>query len=361
MKKKWIITLGIFLLVACASEEKVDSSKKGSRKGRSQARMISVEGYLAEPGQTISSSKLAGNLSAYDEVELKTEMAGKLVALKVKDGAYVKKGSLIAKINDAELQAQLKQANASLELAKQKEIRTKTLFEKQSATQAELETVVAARASAEASVALILAQIRKTEVIAPFSGTLGILKVSAGEWVTTGTSIATLANVQKLKVSFSLPQRYATSVSKGTKVKINDSERGISAEATVRVLEPILSQNNRSRIIQAEINNKDNLFIAGSFVEVTVPIEAGSEKEVIHVPAEAFTLDDKGPYLFVAEAGKAVKRYVTTGLRTPISISVLDGLNKGDTIIVSGMMSVREGISIQIKEWRRKLNYGVEK
>lgn len=359
MKKEWIIILSVFMLIACSSEQK-NNSKKGPGKGRSQARTLSVEGYLAFPKEAISSSKLAGNLSAYDEVELKSEVAGKLISLKVKDGAYVKKGSLIAKINDAELQAQLKQANASLELAKQKENRTKTLFDKEGATQAELEAVMAARASAEASVALIYAQIQKTEIRAPFSGSLGILKVSSGEWMTAGTSIATLANVQKLKVSFSLPQRFATTVTKGTKVKVTDSERGISTEATVRVLNPILSQNSRSRLVQAELDNKDNQLIAGSFVEVTIPLETDSQKETYDVPAEAVTLDDKGPYVFVAEGGKAMQRYVTTGLRTPISITILDGLNRGDTVIVSGMMSVRQGVSVQIKDWRGQMNYEVK-
>ena len=366
------------MLIACSSEQK-DNSKKGSGKGRLQARTLRVEGYLAEPKQAISSSKLAGNLSAFDEVELKSEVAGKLISLKVKDGAYVKKGFLTAKINDAELQAQLKQANASLELAKQKENRTKTLFDKEGATQAELEAVVAARASAEASVALINAQIQKTEIRAPFSGSLGILKVSSGEWMTAGTSIATLANIQKLKVSFAIPQRNASSITKGTKIKVMDSERGISTEAIVRVLDPILSQNNRSRIheqlllldpilsqnnrsrlVQAELDNKDNLLIAGSFVEVNIPLETDSQKEKYDVPAEAVTLDDKGPYVFVAEGGKAMQRYVTTGLRTPISITILDGLNRGDTVIVSGMMSVRQGVSVQIKEWRGQMNYEVE-
>lgn len=359
MMKKYFLILVAILLISC-SNESANSSKKSGR-GKAPSRTINVEGYLIEPtSNRLSTSKVAGDLSPFDEVELKAEVAGKLISLNVKDGAYVKKGALIAKLNDAELQAQLKQAKASLELAKQKETRTKTLFEKDGATQADLEAVVADRVSAEASVALILAQIQKTEIRAPFSGSLGVLKVSSGEWMTAGTSIATLANVQKLKVSFSLPQRNASSVAKGTKIKVNDSERGVSSEATIRVLEPVLSQDSRSRIIQAEMNNKDNLFVAGSFVEVEVPLDS-SENNVYTVPAEAVTLNDKGPYVFIIEAGKASQRYVTTGLRTPISISILDGLTQGDTVIVSGMMSMRQGISVKIKELRSPMNYEVQK
>lgn len=359
MNKKWIVFFSVALLAACSSKEAAPK-QKGKSLGKGAMRTISVEGYLAVPRTSTTSYKLAANLLPWDEVELKAEMPGKLVQLNVKDGASVSKGALIAKINDAELQAQLKQAEASLLLAKQKENRTKTLFEKEGATQADLEVVVASTASAEASVALIRAQIAKTEIRAPFSGSLGILKVSPGEWMTAGASIATLSNTKKLKVSFVLPQRYASNLPKGAKVKIDDSERGISIEGIVRTLDPILSQSNRSRTIQAEIDNREGLFLAGAFAEVNVPIE-GNEKFVIHIPAEAVTLDDTGPYVFVSKSGKAEQRYIKTGLRTPISVSVYEGLAEGDTVIVSGMMSVREGITVKIKELRTPMNYEVRK
>ena len=359
MNKKWIIILSVFLLAACSSKE-ATPKQKGKGPGKGAMRTINVEGYLAVPRSPSTSYKLAANLLPWEQVEIKAETSGKLIQLKVKDGVSVNKGTLIAKINDAELQAQLKQAESTLLLAKQKEKRTKTLFEKEGATQADLEIVVAGTVSAEASVALIRAQIAKTEIRAPFSGTLGILNVSPGEWMTAGASIATLSNTKKLKVSFILPQRYASNLPKGAKIKVDDTERGVSIEGIVRTLAPILSQSNRSRVIQAEIDNREGLFLAGAFAEVNVPIE-GTEKFVIHIPAEAVTLDDTGPYVFVTKSGKAEQRYIKTGLRTPISVSVYEGLAEGDTVIVSGMMSVREGITVKIKELRTPMNYEVRK
>ncbi|NLO23098.1 MAG: efflux RND transporter periplasmic adaptor subunit [Fibrobacter sp.] len=357
LKSYLFVFLTAALWVSCSSETPKDSKSKGSL----GAPKIIVEAYLASPTKAVHSSKVAGNLIPFEDVELKAETTGQLRGLYVKDGAFIKKGALIAKINDDDLQAQLKQAKAALELAKQKETRTKNLFEKDGVSQAELELALANTLAAEASYDLILAQIKKTEIRAPFSGSIGMLKVSAGEWMTAGTSVARLSNVQKLKVSFLLPQRYASHLEKDSKVTVTDSERGISAEATVMVLNPVLSATARSREFYAELINKDLKFLAGSFVEVDITFAQNQEQKVFNIPVEALTLDDKGPYVFLAKSGKAEIRYVKTGLRTPISVVVTEGLELGDTVIVSGMMSMRPGAQVQIKELRSPMNYEVIK
>jgi membrane fusion protein (multidrug efflux system) len=295
----------------------------GAPGGKDQA--LAVEGYLAKKSATAETYEVAGTLLPLDQVELKAETSGRLISLSVKDGAPIEKGTLIARIDDGELRAEEKQATAQLEYAKQNEQRIRTLSEKEGATVAELETAVATLRSAEASLEQIKAQLAKTDVYAPFAGTLGFLNVSKGAWMTSGASIATLSSVNRLKVEFALPQRYATSVRKGWTVTVSDEEQNLSAEGKIESLEPTLSDANRSRMIRAVIDNGKGKFLPGSFVKVKMSLEAPKEMSM-PIPSEALTLDDAGAYLFVVKGGKAVQTRVKTGLRTSISVEVTSGL-----------------------------------
>ena len=222
-----------------------------------------------------------------------------------------------------------------------------------------MESAEASLKSAEASVELIKAQIAKTEVRAPFAGKLGFVNVSVGAWLTTGTSVASLSEVKKLKAKFALPQRYASALKVGDAVELKDEERNVSASGKVKALEAGLSESSRTRQVLVEVDNaKDNL-LAGSYAKVNVSMQSGVAKS-IPVPAEAFTLDKDGAYVFVAVGGKAKIRHVETGLRTPITVDVTGGLDEGDTVITSGLISLREGAAVRIREIRHNADYEVE-
>ena len=279
--------------------------------------------------------------------------------LYAKDGARVQKGTLLAKIDDSELRAQLKQAESNKQLAQQKYDRTKALFEKNGVTQVDLESAEASLKSAEASVELIAAQIAKTEVRAPFAGVLGFVNVSVGAWLTTGTPVATLSEVRELKAKFSLPQRYASTLKVGDAVTVCDEERHVEKTGKVKALDATLSESSRTRQIMVVVDNAKGELLAGSYAKVSVSMETGHAKS-FPIPAEAFTLDKDGSYVYVVENGKAKMRRVQTGLRTPIAVDVVSGLNEGDTVLTSGLISLREGVSVRIREIRHNTDYEVE-
>ena len=118
-----------------------------------------------------------------------------------------------------------------------------------------MESAEASLKSTEASVELIKAQIAKTEVRAPFAGRLGFVNVSVGAWLTTGTSIATLSDVEYLKAKFALPQRYASSLNVGDAVDVKDEERNISKSGVVKALEASLSESSRTRRVMVDIRH----------------------------------------------------------------------------------------------------------
>lgn len=333
------------------------ASGKGGPGGRGN-KTFAVEGYIAETHKANNSFKTMATLEAMNSVELSAATNGRLVSLYAKDGASVQKGTLLAKIDDSELKAQLKQAESNQQLAKQKMDRTKGLVEKNAATQADLEAAEASLKSSDANIELIKAQIAKTEVRAPFSGKLGFVNVSVGAWVTTGMSIVTLSEVKKLKAKFALPQRYATTLKVGDKISLQDEERAIQKDGKVTALDATISESSRTRQILVTVDNDKGDLIAGGYVKVNVELQSGRIK-TIPVPAEALTLDKDGAFVYVVDDGKASIRRVETGLRTPISVDVISGLNEGDTVITSGLISIRQGSSVRIREVRNNTDYEV--
>lgn len=347
---------GFLILSACSGQASSENKSRQAPPAGSNA--LRISGYIAKADSTSGTYSASGELIARNQVDLKTETTGRLVKLYVKDGQKVSKGALIAKLDDAELQANLKSAEAALDLAKKKSERTKTLHEKDGATTESLESAESSVQTATAARDLILAQLQKTELRAPFDGKLGIVAVSEGAWMSSGSDVATLTDSRELNVEFDLPQRYAASLKIGDKVTLSDSEQKTQVTATVKFLDAEISKTSRTRKVRAILPNKDGKFLAGTFVGVNLNFGSGSEVGM-PVPSEALTLDANGSYVFVVKGGKAKQVYVKTGLRTPITVDITSGLTAGDTVIVSGLMRMRDGLDVIVKEINNTMNYGV--
>lgn len=344
-----------------APDGKSGNKDAGTGKGGpgGKGKSFAVEGYIAKVHEANKNYQTMATLDAMNSVSLTSAANGRLVKLFAKDGADVKKGSLLAKIDDSELRAQLKQAQSNQQLAKQKKDRTQGLVEKNAATQADLESAEASLKSADASIELIKAQIAKTEIRAPFNGKLGFVNVSVGAWMTTGTPIATLSEVKQLKARFALPQRYAANLKVGDSISLRDEERGLDRVGTVKALDATISESSRTRQIMVVVDNSDDQLIAGGYVKVSVNLSSGRATS-IPIPAEALTLDKDGAFVYVVREGKAKVARVETGLRTPISVDVVSGLTEGDTVITSGLISIRQGSSVRIREIRNSTDYEVD-
>lgn len=363
-----VVMLVLALCVGCSGDSEknaegatpVKSAAKGpGGKGPGgKGKTFAVEGYIAEFHKANGNFQTMATLEAMNSVELTAAANGRLVKLMAKDGSKVKMGQLLAKIDDSELKAQLKQVESSLQLAKQKMDRTKKLHEQGSATDADLESAHASFESAKANVELVKAQIKKTEVRAPFSGKLGFVNVSVGAWLTTGTSIATLSSVSKLKAKFALPQRYASTLKVGSDIMLLDEERAIQKVGKVAALDATISESSRTRQILVTVDNASGDLIAGGYVKVNVELQS-DRTQTIPVPAEALTLDKDGAFVYVVREGKASITRVETGLRTPIAVDVISGLNAGDTVITSGLISIRQGSSVRVREIRNNTDYEV--
>jgi membrane fusion protein (multidrug efflux system) len=309
-----------------------------------------VTGYIANPimlENTISSS---GTVLAAEEVELRPEISGKLVSILFKEGTTANKGELLAKINDADLQAQLKKLNLQYKLSKEKEGRVKGLLEIKGVSQEEYDVAANELETIEADMDFTRAQISKTEIRAPFNGKIGLKSVSEGSFVNTTNVIASMQQTDLLKIDFSIPEKYAAMVKVGDTVKF--SVEGIHKKLNARVaaIEPRINAQTRNMMIRAVYTNADGSVYPGAFAKVELITD---KKQAFMVPTEALIPEMKGNKIFIVKNGKSMPLKVETGERSDEKIEILSGLNAGDTVITTGIMSMKPEMNVKIIQLKK--------
>ena len=289
---------------------------------------------------------VTGSVIAQDEVYLQAEAAGRIVSLSLTEGGFVRKGTLLAKINDADLQAQRRRAVLNLELARIREARQRQLLENRAISQQDYDIVMNEVNTIKAEIELIDANIAKTEIRAPFDGLVGLRSVSEGGFVTVGTRLATLQNVDRIRIEFSVPERYAASVRNDERISFTRQGSDKTYEATITAIEPRIDPNTRTLAIRATAANPDRRILPGAFAQITYSLR--EIENALMVPAEAFVPESGQIFVFLHKAGKAQRVAVQTGIRTDAQIQVLEGIAPGDTVLTTGILQLREGMPVRL-------------
>jgi membrane fusion protein (multidrug efflux system) len=292
-----------------------------------------------------NSIRATGTLIASDEVELRSEVAGTIIQFAIKEGKRVKKGDMLVKLNDAELQAQLKRAQSRKTLAVAQEARQKQLLEIKSISQNDYDIALNELNSIKAEIELIQAQIRRTEIRAPFNGVIGLRYVSFGAYLTPTTRIASLVNLDTLKIDFAVPGQYAGLIKAGDVVRFSVQGYNETFMARISAAEPKIDAATRTMQVRAVCANGGNL-VPGAFAELEMTLN--DIPNALVIPTEALVPELKGQRVFVAREGKAKAMDVETGLRTERSLQIVRGLNAGDTVITTGLLQIRDGSPISV-------------
>jgi len=348
-KKKIIIwaTLLIVLIILIISKLNLTSSdgNEAAAPGASM-RQLSVDAAIVKTKPLQNKIFSNGTLVSNEEVELRSEISGKIVQILFEEGRRVNKGDLLVKINDSELQATLKKNKSRETLARDREYRYKQLIEKNLTSQQEYDVILSELNSVLADVEFTQAQIDKTELKAPFDGIIGLRSVSVGSYISPQTKIVTLQSINPMKVDFAVPQKYFGLIKEGKTiyVKLPSSEKIYSGK--IYAVEPKIDQNTRTVQARAIIPNEKGELTPGSYVEINVVIE--DIKDAIMVPTEIVVPDIEGEKVFVYRNGKAVPQIVGTGMRTENEIQITSGINVGDTLIVSGIIQIRPNSPVKI-------------
>jgi len=310
---------------------------------------VLVNAHIVKPEVLGNNVITSGTVLANEEVDLKSEIAGKITQIAFKEGSRVKEGDLLVKTNDSELQAQLKREQFKFELLKDKEYRQKKLLEREAISQEEYDDALNQLNVSHAEVDLIKAQIEKTEIRAPFDGIIGLKSVSEGSFINSSIVIASLQNINPIKIDFSIPERYAGSVKIGDKINfkvVGEDEKNI---ATVYAIEPRIDPVTRTLKIRALYSNPKGKILPGSFADVELVLD--KIENALMVPTQAVVPELKGQKVYLYKSGKVVSQKIETGIRTDIKVQATAGLQPNDTLITSGILQVRDGIPVKITEF----------
>ena len=284
-----------------------------------------------------------------EEVNLSFESSGQVVGIYFTEGVHVKKGDLLAKINDKPLQAELKKLEAQAPLANQRVFRQETLLEKDAVSQEAYEQVTTELEKLKADIELVKARIMQTELRAPFDGIMGLRQVSEGAYATPATVIVNLTKISPLKIEFSIPERYANDVKNGTNVTFymeDESGMKIKYNAKVYAVESKVALETRSLKVRALYPNSDEAILPGRYLSVDI-----TRQEIIDalsVPSEAIIPEMGRTIVYLYKNGDARATAITTGLRTERHTHALEGLLPGDTVLTTGVMQLRSGMKVTI-------------
>jgi len=336
-----VLPLCVAALLSCKGEAK-------NQEGSKEKPPVAVDVIVAGNSDFASDIEVNGTVLSDEMVELHPETGGRLTYLNIPDGARVEAGTVLVKVNDADLQAQLQQQKVQLELAEKNEQRLRQLLSVNGVDQATYDAALSQVNLYNANINVLHAQIDKTVIKAPFAGRLGLRLVSEGAYVSTSTVIGTLQETDRVKIDFSVPESYEKLVVPGKKIdiKANDSEELYTA--TISAVEPQINTTTRDIKVRARLE-KGNLN-PGAFVKVLL----NQEMQGIVVPTNAIIPDALANQVVLVKDGKAHFQNVETGIRTSDIVEITSGLQVGDTVVVSGVLFVRPNGKVKIKNVRNK-------
>jgi membrane fusion protein (multidrug efflux system) len=306
---------------------------------------LAVEVVRVEPRTITERLSTTGTLRANESVDLVSEVAGIVERIHFEEGAAVAKDELLVEIEDAELRAQRERVVHRLRLAEIREARQHDLRRQGIVSEQDYDLASSELNVLRAELRLVEAQLEKTEIRAPFAGVIGLRYVSTGSLLSPQTRIATLQDLDPLKVDFTLPEKYAGRIGPGERVDFRVEGADGARVAEVYAVEPRIVQETRSLLVRARTPNPDGALLPGAFADVELAVE--EIPDAVVVPSLAVVPELGGKKVFVLDGGVAQPRAVETGIRTETEIQITAGLEPGDQVIVSAIQRLRPGLPVK--------------
>ena len=286
-----------------------------------------------------------GSLLPNEAVEVRSEVAGRVESIGFKEGGTVAKGQELLRINDDDLQAQLRKAELAVQLAQDDEARKKQLLAVQGVSQQVYDDARIALQSAQADRDNLKAMIAKTVIRAPFGGKIGLRQVSVGGYVSPNTLVADLQQVQPIKVDFTVPEQTGRDLAPGTKITFTLEGDTTRHPGEVYAVDPGVDPVSRTIGVRALNPNANGHLRPGAFVRVNVALS--HVNDALMIPTEALIPDIQGQKVLLIKGGKAVSRRVHTGIRTNTEVQLVQGVEAGDTVITTGLLQLRDGMPVK--------------
>lgn len=305
-----------------------------------------VETVTVVPQNVFDRFEAVGTIEAGESVLIVSEIDGMVMAIPFSEGDAISKGDLVARLNDTQLLAEVRRAEAVLAQRKSSYTRIKEVVDQGAGAPQDLDDAAAAMKVAEADIALVRARFEKTRITAPFQGVIGARQISPGTFLRPGVPIAELAQLHTLRVFFSVPERYLSKLQKGSEVTVSTTAYpGYTLNGHIDVVEPVLDFQTRSARVMARLENPEGKFRPGMSANVSAVL--GQRENALTVPNEAIFVSGADSYVFVVkEDNSVVRQALTLGTRMANAVEVVSGLSPQSTVVTAGHQKLYDGAKV---------------
>jgi membrane fusion protein, multidrug efflux system len=315
--------------------------------GGDKPKGLPVKAVQVSMGEILQEVTAVGSLIADESVMIRPEIDGRLVGIHFEEGQTIAKGARLVTLDPAELQAQLAQAQAQARTELQRYERAKELLAQQFVSR---EAVDLAKNNLDRADALrreAEARLSKTEIRAPFSGTVGLRSVSPGAYVKKGDDIARLENLGAIKVDFRVPEGYVSKLHAGQEIAVRlDAFPGEAFTGRIFAVEPVVDERTRTIVLRGRIRNDNMKLKPGMFVRVALVTD--KRQNAITVPEQAIWPIGQENFVYRVQDGKAVQTKIAITSRRPGSVEIGTGLSAGDVVVTEGQMKLKDGAPVMV-------------
>jgi membrane fusion protein, multidrug efflux system len=286
-----------------------------------------------------------GTANANEAVSVTSKTSNIVTAIRFSDGEIVQAGQVLVELDRGSVAADLAAATASFEESRSQFNRSRELVATQVVSKAQYEQLEATMKSNEARMAAAQTRLSDTYIRAPFSGRVGLRRVSLGTLINPGTVITTLDDISSVKVDFAVPEVYVAQLRNGQAVQARTNAwPGRTFNGKVLSVDSRIDPTTRSVIVRAAVPNRDAALKPGMFLTVSVSQE---HRPALVIPEEALVPEQARQFVYVVDGATVAKREVSLGRREPGFVEVTNGLAAGDLVVVEGTLKLRDGAPIR--------------
>jgi membrane fusion protein (multidrug efflux system) len=334
----------LLVLFSCSEKKSQSPGQNGSNAQKSGP--LPVEALLVKTETISNAIEVTGTILPNEVTEIRPEINGRLVYLNLREGGVVRKGDLLAKIFDGDLQAQLKKLKVQLQIANKTEERQRELLKINGISQQDYDLSLLAVNNLQADIELTEVNISRTEIRAPYAGRIGLKRVSPGAYISPSNILTTISETERLRVEFSVPEKYSSELNIGLDIRFYVEGSGTQYNAVVSARESSVDQTTRNLTVRADIRAADKYLLPGSFAKVRIIL--GKDDNAIMIPTQSIIPVARGKQIIVLNDGQIEFRNIRTGVRDSARVQVVEGLSTGDTLITTGLMFLRPDSKVKV-------------
>lgn len=339
------ISFGYLMIISLVFS--CDSRKEPPVQGRrADSGPMLVDGFVVRQSSISENVEVPGSLRPFEETDIRAEVGGRIVKMNVREGTLVEKGTLLVKLFDEDLKAQLRKLRVQLQIKQKTEERNRELLDISGISQQDYDLSTLEVENLRADIETTQIAISKTEIRAPYRGVVGLRNISLGSYISPSDIVTTIRQVDKLKLEFSVPEKYAKDIGKGYDVKFRVDGGQTDHSATVIATENNVDQNTRTLQVRALVDGDNPELVPGLFAKVN--LQLGKNDKALLVPTQAVLPNIRNKQVILLRGDSVRFAVVETGMRDSAFIEIIHGVSQGDTVITTGLMSIRANAKVRV-------------